>query len=120
MRRWWFAPALVLAAAAGCGAERTGDVSDGPGGAGAVHVVMGDAFFQPERLELEAGAEVTVEVRNEGGTGHDFTVDALELSTGTVDPGQVVTATFVVPEGPTGFRCTLHGGMDGEIVGRAG
>jgi len=33
---------------------------------------------------------VSVEVRNQGGQGHNFTVDALNLSTGTVEPGGVV------------------------------
>jgi hypothetical protein len=30
--------------------------------------------------------------------------------------GQVATATFVVPNGTTGYHYTFHPGMDGEIV----
>jgi plastocyanin len=30
--------------------------------------------------------------------------------------GQVVTATFTVPKGTTGYHCTSHPGMDGEIL----
>ena len=53
----------------------------------------------PDDLSLKAGTEVDVEVRNEGSDGHNFTIDELDLSTGTVEPGQVVTATFTVPNG---------------------
>ena len=88
---------------------------DGPGGSDAIGIVLQDEEFAPEVLRFEAGGEVTVEVRNEGSYGHDFTIDALDLSTGTVEPGQMVT-TFTVPDGTTRYRCTLHPGMDGEIV----
>ena len=104
---------LVLSA---CSRERSGDVHDGAGGADAVAVTLHDDEFDPASLNLDAGAEVSVEVRNEGRNGHNFTIDELDLSTGTVEPGRVVTATFVVPDGTTEFHCTFHPGMTGEIV----
>jgi plastocyanin len=107
--------AFLLAACQG--AEQSGEVGTGPGGPDAVEVVADDTLFVPERLELEAGTRVTVEVTNEGGAGHDFTIDDLDLSTGTIATGDVMTATFTVPRGSTAFRCSLHPGMDGEIVG---
>lgn len=107
---------VTLVALTGCTRERSGDGSEGTANAGTVEVVLEDDAFVPDVLRLEADAEVDVEVRNDGSYGHNFTVDALNLSTGTVDPGEVVTATFVVPNGTTGFRCTFHPGMDGEIV----
>lgn len=100
----------------GCAAEPSGDVHQGPGGPDAVGVVMHDNEFEPTELRLEAGTEVTIETRNEGSAGHNFTVDAVDVSTGTVQPGGVVSATFTVPSGPTEFRCTFHPGMQGEIV----
>ena len=109
--------ALVLALGlSACSRERSGDVRDGEAAGDAVEVTLRDDAFAPDVLELTPGADVTVEVRNDGGDGHNFTIDSLDLSTGTVEPGQVVTATFVVPDGTTGFRCTFHPGMDGEIV----
>ena len=100
-----------------CGAEASGDVRPGPGGPDAVHVVATDNAFEPARLEVPAAEELEIEVINEGGTTHDFTVDSLELSTGPVEPGAVATATFTIPQGKTAFTCTIHGGMDGVIVG---
>lgn len=121
MRKVWVrasvaALSLTLVALAACARERSGDVHQGAGGAGAVKVVMHDDEFDPGGLQLLAGTEVQVEVRNEGSQGHNFTIDALDLSTGTVEPGQVVTATFTVPTGTTGYHCTFHPGMNGEIV----
>jgi plastocyanin len=100
-----------------CSAEAAGDVSAGPGGPDAVRVVAIDNAFEPARVELAAGQEVEIEIANEGGTTHDFTSEALELSTGPIDPGAAATARFVVPDGETAFRCSLHGGMEGTIVG---
>jgi len=120
MKLWSCTPVIVLAvtvvALTGCARERSGDVHQGSAGPDAVEVVQHDDAFEPEALHLEAGTEVDVEVRNQGSNGHNFTIDALDLSTGTIEPGQVMTATFVVPNGMTEYRCTFHPGMRGEIV----
>jgi plastocyanin len=120
MKAWFrvsiLAPSVTLVALTGCARERSGDVRSGVGGADAVKVALHDDEFEPDVLRTRAGTEVSVEVRNEGGQGHNFTIDELDLSTGTVEPGNVVTATFTVPEGTTEYRCTFHPGMTGEIV----
>jgi plastocyanin len=101
-----------------CGAERSGDVASGPGGPDATKVIAVDNAFEPDRVELPAGDEAQIEITNEGATRHDFTIEALELSTGVLEPGDVATATVIVPQGETMYRCTIHGGMEGTIVGR--
>jgi plastocyanin len=120
MRLWSRATIVTLAvtvvALAARARERSGVVHEGAAGSDAVEVVLQDDAFVPDDLSLKAGTEVDVEVRNEGSDGHNFTIDALDLSTGTVEPGQVVTATFVVPNGTTEYHCTIHPGMRGEIV----
>lgn len=108
---------LALVALTACAHERSGNVHDGAAaGSNAVEVTVHDDEFEPATLELNAGDEVSIEVHNEGSSQHNFTIDDLDLSTGTVDPGHVVTATFVVPDGTTDYHCTFHPGMDGEIV----
>jgi plastocyanin len=120
MRLWWRLTIVMLAVTvvtlAACARERSGDVHHGAAGSDAVEVVLQDDAFVPDDLSLEAGTEVDVEVRNEGSNGHNFTIDSLDLSTGTVEPGQVVTATFTVPNGTMEYHCTFHPGMRGEIV----
>jgi plastocyanin len=107
---------LLVPLAACVGADPSGDVASGPAGTDAEVVVMRDNRFDPGTLELEAGETATVEVRNDGDAWHDFTVEGVELSTGVVRPGEVMTATFRVPEGATTYRCTIHPEMTGEIV----
>jgi plastocyanin len=119
--KFWFRASVVtvtvaLVALTGCARERSSDVHEGPAGSGAVEVVQHDDAFEPETLHLEAGTEVHVEVRNEGSNDHNFTIDALNLSTGTIEPERVMTATFTVPSGTTEYHCTFHPGMRGEIV----
>ena len=36
---------------------------------------------------------------------------------GPIEPGHVAIAAFTVPEGETLFRCSIHGGTEGVIVG---
>jgi plastocyanin len=68
-------------------------------------------------LSLPQGEEVEIEVRNEGSAAHDFTIERLNLSTGPIQSDEVATATFDVPAGRTTFKCSLHPGMVGLIVG---
>jgi plastocyanin len=117
--RLWSRAAIVtlgvtLVTLAACARERSSEVHEGAAGSDAVELVLQDDAFVPDDLSLKAGTEVDVEVRNEG--RHNFTIDALDLSTGTVEPGEVVKATFVVPNGTTEYHCTFHPGMRGEIV----
>ena len=122
MKAWFRTSVIVLSLAlialTACARERSGDVHDGSANAPVQSVVMQDDEFAPDELRLEAGTKVQVEVRNEGTQGHNFTIDALNLSTGTVEPGTVVTATFTVPNGTSEYHCTFHPGMTGQIVAR--
>src|SRR5918999_1783213 len=95
--------AFVAFAVAACGAQPAGDVHPGPGGPDAVGLVTRDNTFEPGRLQLPAGEEVEIEITNEGGTTHDFTIESLDLSTGPIKEGGLATATLTVPEGETSF-----------------
>jgi plastocyanin len=111
------APVLAVAVVAtACGPPASGNVHAGTGGPDAVRLAMHDDEFAPTRLELPAGEQVTVEVTNDGSNQHNFTIDSLDLSTGTMSGGDVKTATFTVPDGTTEFRCTFHKDMTGTIV----
>lgn len=107
--------AFLLAACTG-GPEQTGDVKSGPAPGEAVKIEAGDNFFKPDAASLKPGEKATLEITNSGKRPHDWTVDALELSTGVMSPGRVFHATFTVPDGEVEFVCTLHAGMDGVIL----
>lgn len=85
--------------------------ADGDG----IEIKASDNRFRPAILKLEAGAQVTIEVTNRGAQPHNFVIDEVDLSTGTIESGEVATATFTVPDTEVGFVCTFHPGMEGKI-----
>jgi plastocyanin len=107
---------LVVVAGCGLGETAAGDVQDGPASGDAVQLVMKDNAFEPAVLELTPGTPVTLEVRNEGEANHNFTIEALNVSTGPMEPGDVKTVTFTPPPDAPQFVCTWHPEMVGEIA----
>lgn len=107
--------AAVLLAACSGGVEKTGNVTKGKATGDAVKIEAGDNFFKPEKVKLNPGEEVTIEITNSGDSPHDWTVDEPKLSTGVMAAGDVFNATFTVPDRDTKFVCTLHRGMEGTI-----
>ena len=106
---------VVVGAACSTSSQPNGNVSEGPATGEAVRLIVDNGVFQNDSLQLPAGEEVTIEIRNADGTAHDFAIDSLGLNTGIIEPGEVATATFTMPEEVTEFKCTLHRGMSGTI-----
>ncbi|HEY7131107.1 MAG TPA: cupredoxin domain-containing protein [Candidatus Limnocylindrales bacterium] len=115
---------LVLGAAAALALSNTlgeaaaGDVSSGPATGDAQHLTMKDNAFEPTSIEVAAGTPVQIELRNDGQANHNFTSEALHVSTGPMKTGDVKTVTITVPKGTTQFICTWHQGMVVDVVGR--
>jgi plastocyanin len=78
---------------------------------------MHDNSFEPKSVSVTAGTSVEIELRNAGQTNHNFTSQALGVSTGPMEPGAVTTISLTVPEGTTQFVCTWHPGMVVDVVG---
>jgi plastocyanin len=129
MRRWMVVAGvavLVLIVGVGVavvvygnalGENAAGDVRPGPGGQGATQIVMNDNTFQPASVQVDAGVPATFELQNAGQSNHNFTSTDLNVSTGPMDPGDIVTVTATVPQGTTQFVCTWHPGMVIEVIG---
>lgn len=108
---------MVLAlAAAACGGDQpaSGDITTGAAPAGATALIARDNEFSPSTLQLPAG-DTSISVTNTGDSAHNFVIDGLDVSSGTIEPGDTVTANFVLPAGGAEFVCTFHGGMGGHI-----
>ena len=114
----WLLGALSVTLLAACApsSDPVGDVSKGPARGDALDLTIRDGAFDPTTIELDPGAEVTVEVTNDDDTAHDFAIEEIGLNTGTIEPGEVATATFEAPNEATEFACTFHSGMTGRIV----
>jgi plastocyanin len=107
--------AVFALAACGGPTPASGDVRHGAAEVEAVVVVASDNEFEPEVLELEPGTQVTIEVDNQGERAHNLVIEELDLSTGTLEPEDLATATFTVPDSPVTFYCSFHPGMEGEL-----
>lgn len=125
-QRWLGAAGTVLVAlvaVSGVASITTDGTLTAEERAGATEIVMVDAAFQPEALELTPG-EVRFAVRNEGNVLHTFTIDELGIDE-TLSPGQevLVTATVEAGGGDVVFYCRPHSegsGADRDgMVGRA-
>jgi plastocyanin len=107
---------LAAAGLAACSdSEPAGDVAKGPASGEATRLTINGNKFEPSTLRVNAGEEITIEVSNDDDTAHDLAVESLDLNTGTIEAGEVSTATLTVPEDGLEFVCTFHSDMRGRI-----
>jgi plastocyanin len=119
-RQLMAAVVLVLAGSllGACAKEvaASGDVTQGAATGDAVKIAAEDNEFKPDEIRGRAGEEITVEVTNDGDAPHNFVIEDLDVSSGTLESNKVATVKFVMPDKKTEFVCTFHGGMKGELV----
>ena len=99
--------------AAGCGADGADDGDDrGQSDApvtGVTEVAVRDNYFEPAAIEVPVGARVTW--RWEGDNPHNVVGDGFESEIQT----EGTFANVFAEPGRHEYRCTLHGGMRGEV-----
>jgi plastocyanin len=129
MRHWKLIVGVVALIVVGTGAvaavtlsnslgeTAAGDVRPGPATGEATRLVMHDDAFQPATVAVAAGTPVEIELRNAGQANHNFTSEALSVSTGPMGPGEVKTVSITVPKGSVQFVCTWRPGMVVDVVG---
>jgi plastocyanin len=82
-------------------------------------VVMGkpsEFRFDPSEFTIPANTDVTVTLKNEGATLHNFTIDKLKISQ-DVNVGETKTVTINAPAGDYQFYCDQPGHKEGGMVG---
>jgi plastocyanin len=85
----------------------TKDVS----GESKVEVELDDDYFEPTVLEGKPGERVTLELKNEGGSEHNLTIDELQIDQ-DVEPGDEAEVEVTFPEsGTLTFFCKYHRGQ---------
>jgi uncharacterized cupredoxin-like copper-binding protein/Mg-chelatase subunit ChlD len=75
-----------------------------------------DIYYDPKTLEIPANTDVTIELRNEGVTLHNFTVAALGISV-DVAAGETGEAVVNAPAGTYEFNCEQPGHREAGMVG---
>lgn len=85
-----------------------------------IELGLEDIKFSTDTLEIPANTPTTIHITNTGATAHNFSIDALNISTGNVAPGASVDVTINAPAGTYTYYCNVPGheaaGMKGTLT----
>jgi plastocyanin len=71
-------------------------------------VELDDFYFKPTVLQGKPGEKVELELKNEGGTLHTFTIDSQKIDK-ELGPGEEAEVTVTIPQsGVVSFYCKIH------------
>jgi plastocyanin len=74
-------------------------------------VELDDFYFEPTVLKGKAGSTVKLELKNEGGVEHNFTIDSQQIDQ-DVEAGEDAEVTVTIPaSGELSFYCKYHKSM---------
>ena len=80
-------------------------------------VEIDDFYFEPTFMKVKAGQKLSIELENEGGAQHTFTITGLNIDK-TIDPGKKVELEITFTgSNDVAFFCRFHGsgGMRGAF-----
>ncbi len=105
--------ALAVTALAGCTqgdeSSTTGSDDDPEHQAITFQRTMQDNKFDIPTVTASAGQEVHILLGNNGDNPHTFTIEALGVDSGIIEPGGgTADITFTYPDEPMTFICTVH------------
>lgn len=106
-RRVSFGLVLVALVAAGCGSDEGGDT--GAAVENTLNVEAFDFYFDPTTLNVDVGAEVTIEFTNSGSVEHSWTSSDLDAEV-EAGAGEESSVTFTAPAEPGSYDyfCEYH------------
>lgn len=114
---------LVAAGIAVRGSDGDSAAAAAPGVAETIDVTLGDLFVEPAELTMPAGAQLTLNVTNDGAMPHDLKVGGTD-GTAMLDPGASETITIGPFDATTEAWCTVPGhreaGMSMMIIVEGG
>ena len=129
--RWLILLAALGLLAAGCGGSGGKSSSTGSGGGGGQKTIAGvrandhgsknvsgeaeveldDFYFEPTVLRGRPGSQITLELKNEGSTEHNFSIDSQSIDK-DVEAGKDAKVTVTFPKsGELSFYCKYHKSM---------
>ena len=103
---------VALALALGASACGGGGGSGGSGdSASSKELELDDYYFQPKTIQGNPGQKITLELKNEGSTEHNFTLSDQSIDQ-DVEKGETAKVTVTVPQsGSVRFYCKYHRSM---------
>jgi plastocyanin len=100
----------------GGGGDAAASGECGGSGGTALTIEAENTEFSTDELSAPAGEQVTVSFTNNDSFPHTFTVSDLDCDTGNVDGGASADLSFTMPDAETGYVCTIHPAMTGNLV----
>jgi len=89
-------------------------------GAAPLTLDLEDIKFSSNTLQVQADTPTVIKITNQGATTHNFSIDALKINTGDIQPGQTVEVTINAPAGTYTYYCNVPGheaaGMKGTLT----
>jgi len=85
--------------------------------AGPAEVALLDVHFEPKELTIAADTPVTINLVNKGKTDHTFDVDALNVHSGPIKPGETRAIAINAPAGEYEYYCAIPGHKQAGMVG---
>jgi plastocyanin len=97
-------------------ATTAADTTAGGGTENEIQLTASGFAWDKTELQMTAGSEVKVEVRNDDSAPHSFTFEEASVDE-TVDGGEDASAMFTAPAaGEYPFRCKFHASMTGTVT----
>jgi uncharacterized cupredoxin-like copper-binding protein len=87
-----------------------------PGG-NTLEVTANDIYFDPKTLEAPANTDVTINITNKGAATHDFYIDALNVQSPMLNPGDTATVKVNGAAGDYEYYCSVPGHKEAGMVG---
>ena len=74
-----------------------------------VSLELEDIKYSKTEITIPADTDVIVNLTNKGALPHDFTIDELNISSGTIPSGGMATVKINAPKGTYTYYCTQPG-----------
>lgn len=115
-----FGLTIALAACGGYGGSKSSSSSSSTESAssgGKTEVEMDDYYFSPKVIKGKPGDKITLELKNEGKTDHNFTVDDQGIDQNVAAGDEAEVDVTIPKSGSVSFYCKFHKsqGMTGML-----
>ena len=118
MRRYLVVMVCAAASLGTLGGCSSGSDNTSSKGSSGVAVEIVDNAFKPAQLTAQVGKKISVALKNDGATLHNFSIDGLGVSK-DLEPGKKASVSFApTATGTITFYCKYHQalGMTGTIL----
>lgn len=82
-----------------------------------ITVIAMDILYDVTEIRIPANTDTTITLTNEGVLEHDLVLDALDVGTSLLSPGETESIVVNAPAGEYEYHCTVAGHKESGMVG---